>query len=599
MWLHPSKIFSPMILLIAYLLSCQDTAAARSKLTGLPSQRSRRQTGTPAPVDCRLGPWSGWTECFSCEGKKHRYRTLLQPAKFGGNICIGHLWDESACQPTGTCAVSQNCGADFRCEETGRCIQRHLVCNGEPDCRDQSDEANCEDVERYCDDLDPVPGIEKAAQGYNILTREGAQIVYDPTYYGGQCESVYNGEWRELKYDAACERLYYGDDEKYYRKPYNVHFYQFLAHADSGLSSEYYDNSKDLLNALKKDSSWGRGFTFGIGPAAYPLPVTVDIGFHLSKGKGTLKNFTQYEDKNVGFIRAVTKIQTARFKMRRNDIVLHEDMLQSLMELGDQYNYGLYARFINEYGTHFVTSGTMGGIFEYILVVNKDEMRKRDVTSETLSKCFGASIGLSYSHPEADVTIGGQASYEKCSKTGDQATVSGMHKSFIEDIIPRVQGGDTASVARFMENWDAVASRYWGRSLKLNPTVIDLELQPIDELLRRTTLANIETKRKNLKRALDEYLMEFNTCRCGPCQNNGEPVLIGSSCVCKCQTGSKGTACENTRRTGHPIEGVWSCWTPWTLCQSGTRRRSRQCDNPAPQNGGAACAGRSVHTETC
>lgn len=45
-----------------------------------------------------------------------------------------------------------------------------------------------------------------------------------------------------------------------------------------------------------------------------------------------------------------------------------------------------------------------------------------DVTSETLSKCFGASIGLSYSHPEADVTIGGQASYKKCSKTGDQAT---------------------------------------------------------------------------------------------------------------------------------------------------------------------------------
>lgn len=80
---------------------------------------------------------------------------------------------------------------------------------------------------------------------------------------------------------------------------------------------------------------------------------------------------------NVGFIRALTKVQTARFKMRRDDIVLDEEMLQSLMELPDRYNYGMYARFINEYGTHFMTSGTMGGIFEYILVVNKDEMRKR------------------------------------------------------------------------------------------------------------------------------------------------------------------------------------------------------------------------------
>lgn len=60
----------------------------------------------------------------------------------------------------------------------------------------------------------------------------------------------------------------------------------------------------------------------------------------------------------------------------------------------------------------------------------------------------------------------------------------------------------------------------------------------------------METKRKNLKRALDEYMMEFNACRCGPCQNNGEPVLIYSSCVCECQAGSQGAACENTRRAG-------------------------------------------------
>lgn len=52
--------------------------------------------------------------------------------------------------------------------------------------------------------------------------------MYDPNFGGGHCEYVYNGEWRELKYDAACERLYYGDDEKYFRKPYNFHVYQFL-----------------------------------------------------------------------------------------------------------------------------------------------------------------------------------------------------------------------------------------------------------------------------------------------------------------------------------------------------------------------------------
>lgn len=79
----------------------------------------------------------------------------------------------------------------------------------------------------------------------------------------------------------------------------------------------------------------------------------------------------------VGFIRAVTKVQTARFKMRRDNIVLDEDVLLSLQDLPDTYNYGMYAKFINDYGTHFMTSGTMGGVFEYILVINKEEMRRK------------------------------------------------------------------------------------------------------------------------------------------------------------------------------------------------------------------------------
>ncbi|NXX89417.1 CO8A protein, partial [Centropus bengalensis] len=560
-------------------------------------RRSSRDVNSPAPVNCQLSQWSEWTDCFPCQEKKHRYRRLVQPAGFMGQRCAGHLWGEQACRAETTCTGPPTCGKDFQCEETGRCIKRHLVCNGETDCRDGSDENNCEDedTESPCQHLFQIPGSEKAALGYNILTQEESQYVYDPNFFGGHCEYIYNGDWRELKYDAACERLYYGDDEKYYRKPYNFHNYQFLAHADSGSAYEFYDDSKDLLDALESDKSQTIGFTIGIGPVKPPLQL--DLGVTLSRGKGTLKNFTEYNAKEVGFIRSVTKVQTARFKMRRENVVLDEDMLLSLRELPDTYNYGMYAKFINDYGTHFMTSGTMGGIFEYILVINKEEMRKKDIRAEEISACTGFSIGLSIT--QRKLNLGPTVSTSNCATRGFLRTDGDSKSAVVEDIIPRIRGGDTSYAGGLLNSWDGNIYRHWGRSLKYNPAVIDFELQPIHEILRRSNLGDIETKRQNLKRALDDYLLEFNACHCGQCQNNGEPVLVGDACSCQCRPGDRGPACEQTKRRGTETNGRWSCWSQWGPCQSGTARRSRQCNNPAPQGGGQPCVGRDVQSKAC
>lgn len=69
-----------------------------------------------------------------------------------------------------------------------------------------------------------------------------------------------------------------------------------------------------------------------------------------------------------------------------------------------------------------------------------------------------------------------------------------------------------------------------------------VQVLPIIDLVRGIPCA--VTKRRHLRRALLQYLDEFDTCKCAPCPNNAKPVLSGTECQCVCQTGTFGTNCE-------------------------------------------------------
>lgn len=510
-------------------------------------------------------------------------------------MCYESLWDRLAC-PTATkqCMVPDYCGESFTCSQSGRCISQSLHCNGEPDCEDFSDEDDCQSVNQRddkCSTLMSIPGATYGVQGYNALTGEFVDRVLDPAYFGGQCEYVYNGEWRKFTYEAFCESLQYRDDEKNYRKPYNYHTYQFMAEATSQGSHEYYDNVVDLLNARKTSSSSNAGVTVGV--------YYVEAGLKASRENEFLQNITQHSDQNLGFVRLWSKVQTAHFKIRTDKMMLHEDFYVALMDLPEEYDFGMYSSFINTFGTHYVTEGTMGGTLEYVLVLNKASMANSNIRGEEAGRCFGASIGLNYPVSN-EATVGFHVGGNSCTKDGSFSRDDDSSSVMIEDIHTLVKGGVVESSTGLAAIRNPETYRRWGASLKYNPTLIEYETMPIYELVRFSTAAgHVGPRQANLQRAWDEYMQQFDPCRCAPCRHNGIPFFSGTACKCVCKEGYRGEACEETLRSDTWTDGSWSCWGAWSSCLSGRKTRSRSCDNPAPDGGGTTCLGSSSQTLHC
>ncbi|KAF7223129.1 complement component C8 alpha chain [Nothobranchius furzeri] len=568
--------------------------ASRRPWTTANSRRARA-VSRPVPINCVLGSWSSWTPCDSCTDEKFRWRSLEKPSQFGGGECVDLLWDRLACPTVATqCLVPDYCGESFTCTGTGRCIRPSLRCNGEPDCDDFSDENNCESFNRRedkCSTLITIPGSERGTQGFNILTGDFMNQVLDPKYFGGECEYVYNGEWRKFKYDAFCESLHYNEDEKNYRKPYNYHTYRFVAEATSRGSEEYFEDMQSLLKARKSLSSFNAGVTLGI--------QNVKLGLEGSQESEFLSNVTKYQNKEVGFVRLWSKVETAHFKMRTNQLMLHEDFYMTLMELPEQYDFGMYSHFLNTFGTHYVTEGTMGGTMEYVFIINKKAMAKSEMSADRFKSCFGASIGFG-PPTEEGFTAGARVKGTYCDNDKNSKNESSSSSSAVEDVVTLVKGGvtETGSGLKVIRSTDTY--KKWGASLKYNPALTDFEVMPIYELVRFSTAADHAGARvANLQRAVDEYLMMFNPCRCAPCRNNGIPVLSGTSCSCICKSGYWGEACEETLGRDIRTDGSWSCWGVWSSCVSRRKTRTRLCNNPAPEGGGATCLGSSTQSLHC
>ncbi|MCJ8734563.1 hypothetical protein PDJAM_G00236740 [Pangasius djambal] len=147
-----------------------------------------------APINCVWGPWSPGPP--ATPAPKHRLRSALSQ--------FTH---------------KEGCGNRFRCQ-SGKCVSQTLVCNGDHDCEDGSDEWRC-DSQHVCDLQRPPPQIEASGLGYDAVKEVFRGRVINTQVFGGQCRKIFSG-----------------DHQNFYRLPQSALGYSFQAKQLVEISSD-------------------------------------------------------------------------------------------------------------------------------------------------------------------------------------------------------------------------------------------------------------------------------------------------------------------------------------------------------------------------
>ncbi|XP_034751456.1 complement component C7 [Etheostoma cragini] len=507
------------------------------------------------PVNCRWGPFGEWSECDGCSSTKVQTRHVEVYAQFGGQPCLGEATHTQPCVPQKGCPLATNCGDRFRCT-SGQCISRSLVCNGDQDCEDGLDERSCDpdSSQDSCDINKPPPNSDITGRGYNVLTGKLRGAVINTQSFGGMCRKVFSG-----------------DHKVFYRLPHNVLRYNFEVSVDNEESDESYESSWSYMQHIQANG------LFGHDRRSFHKELTENTAHRLI----VLKN----------------KVELAQFQNSAPQyLTLAEGFWKALSSLPYTYDYSIYRRLFETYGTHYLSEGSLGGEYQGLLEVDRQALQSTSTTHIDYQRCW-RKVKRRLFRKKVTTT---------CEKLTQSLSSSHGHNVSKMPIKVNVIGGDASFIGALslldLENPEANGEIYdnWASSVKDFPEVIDQKLRPLYELVKEVQCAGL--KKLHMKRATEEYLAQEHPCHCRPCQNNGQPLLTGSECRCVCRPGTSGRACERGGAIGGQtgvIHGSWSCWSSWGPCSGSQRSRTRSCTNPAPSRGGQHCSGLQEEQRPC
>ncbi|XP_041815933.1 complement component C6 [Chelmon rostratus] len=537
------------------------------------------------PINCLLTEFGSWSDCSPCAKKQFRTRSLQRPSQFGGSACSVELTEERPCHPSTECKLAPiDCKDDFKCD-SGRCINSTLMCNRQNDCGDNSDEKDCGDFKIVCPAEKRVaPGADLVGNGFDALAEEPRGAVLDNMFMGGSCN---------IKRPQSTLL--------YHRVPHNFESFDIKVGVLEDFSNEPHSLHTESIELKKSSSSTNNqgdqnNFFFPV----FFFPMFFFSGRSMTQVSSNKEAFEASKKTDSKFFRVHQVLPVSTFKMRDpGDLALSQPFLQFLHALPLDYNYALYRDIFQRFGTHYYSSGKLGGHYDLMYQYSREELTSSGQTEEHIKGCLARETTWTI------ILYTEHSSVTRCSDNRMTQKYQGSYIQAAEKSFSMVTGGRVREAAALA--WerqgpapDRTSYKNWAKSVLDNPAVVESKVLPIIDLVRGIPCA--ATKRRHLRKALLQYLDEFDTCKCAPCPNNARPVLSGTECKCVCQTGTFGTNCEKRAPdyTSEKVDGYWSCWGPWSRCGASMKRyRKRRCDNPAPLRGGQPCNGADRQEDPC